>query len=599
MQENQQKQNYILGLDIGITSVGYGLIDSKTREVIDAGVRLFPEADSENNSNRRSKRGARRLKRRRIHRLDRVKQLLTDNQLMDLNDVPKSTDPYTIRVKGLREQLTKDEFAIALLHIAKRRGLHNISVSMGDKEQDNELSTKQQLQKNAQQLQDKYVCELQLERLTNINKVRGEKNRFKTEDFVKEVKQLCETQRQYHKIDDQFIQQYIDLISTRREYFEGPGNGSPYGWDGNLLKWYEKLMGRCTYFPEELRSVKYAYSADLFNALNDLNNLVVTRDDNPKLEYYEKYHIIENVFKQKKNPTLKQIAKEIGVQDYDIRGYRITKSGKPQFTSFKLYHDLKNIFEQAKYLEDVDMLDKIAKILTIYQDEISIKKALDQLPELLTESEKSQIAQLTGYTGTHRLSLKCIHIVIDELWASPENQMEIFTRLNLKPKKVEMSEIDSIPTTLVDEFILSPVVKRAFIQSIKVINAVIDRFGLPEDIIIELAREKNSKDRRKFINKLQKQNEATRKKIEQLLAKYGNTNAKYMIEKIKLHDMQEGKCLYSLEAIPIEDLLSNPTHYEVDHIIPRSVSFDNSLNNKVLVKQSENSKKGIGHLINT
>ena len=168
MQENQQKQNYILGLDIGITSVGYGLIDSKTREVIDAGVRLFPEADSENNSNRRSKRGARRLKRRRIHRLDRVKQLLTDNQLMDLNDVPKSTDPYTIRVKGLREQLTKDEFAIALLHIAKRRGLHNISVSMGDKEQDNELSTKQQLQKNAQQLQDKYVCELQLERLTNI-----------------------------------------------------------------------------------------------------------------------------------------------------------------------------------------------------------------------------------------------------------------------------------------------------------------------------------------------------------------------------------------------------------------------------------------------
>ncbi|MGX0036333.1 CRISPR-associated endonuclease Csn1 [Staphylococcus auricularis] len=170
--------------------------------------------------------------------------------------------------------------------------------------------------------------------------------------------------------------------------------------------------------------------------------------------------------------------------------------------------------------------------------------------------------------------------------------MEIFTRLNLKPKKVEMSEIDSIPTTLVDEFILSPVVKRAFIQSIKVINAVIDRFGLPEDIIIELAREKNSKDRRKFINKLQKQNEATRKKIEQLLAKYGNTNAKYMIEKIKLHDMQEGKCLYSLEAIPIEDLLSNPTHYEVDHIIPRSVSFDNSLNNKVLVKQSENSKKG-------
>ena len=56
--------------------------------------------------------------------------------------------------------------------------------------------------------------------------------------------------------------------------------------------------------------------------------------------------------------------------------------------------------------------------------------------------------------------------------------------------------------------------------------------------------------------------------------------------------MQEGKCLYSLEAIPLEDLLHNPFNYEVDHIIPRSVSFDNSFNNKVLVKQEENSKKG-------
>ncbi|WP_238989543.1 hypothetical protein [Staphylococcus ursi] len=63
------------------------------------------------------------------------------------------------------------------------------------------------------------------------------------------------------------------------------------------------LIGRCTYFPDELRSVKHAYSADLINALNDLDNLVITRDENQKLEYYEKYHIIENVFKQKKTPT--------------------------------------------------------------------------------------------------------------------------------------------------------------------------------------------------------------------------------------------------------------------------------------------------------
>ena len=49
------KRNYILGLDIGITSVGYGIIDYETRDVIDAGVRLFKEANVENNEGRRSK----------------------------------------------------------------------------------------------------------------------------------------------------------------------------------------------------------------------------------------------------------------------------------------------------------------------------------------------------------------------------------------------------------------------------------------------------------------------------------------------------------------------------------------------------------------
>ncbi|MDY4021889.1 type II CRISPR RNA-guided endonuclease Cas9 [Staphylococcus chromogenes] len=584
--------NYILGLDIGITSVGYGIVNSETRDIIDAGVRLFPEANVENNEGRRSKRGARRLKRRRIHRLERVKQLLAEYELLDTSSIPHSTNPYEIRVRGLRNELSKDELVIALLHIAKRRGIHNVNVVIDDNESNNELSTKDQLKKNAKALEDKYVCELQLERLKQEGKVRGERNRFKTEDFVKEARQLLKTQTQFHPIDQNFINQYIHLIETRREYFEGPGEGSPYGWEGNIKKWYEQMMGHCTYFPDELRSVKYAYSADLFNALNDLNNLVITRDEDSKLNYGEKFQIIENVFKQKKTPNLKQIAKEIGVNETDIKGYRVNKSDKPQFTSFKLYHDLKDIFEHTEYLNDAQLMDNIAEIITIYQDPESIISALNELPELLTENEKQQISQLTGYSGTHRLSLKCINLLIDDLWESSLNQMELFTKLNLKPKKVDLSQQNKIPTNLVDEFILSPVVKRAFIQSIQVVNAVIEKYGLPDDIIIELARENNSDDRRKFLKKLQKQNEETRKQVEKVLKEYGNDNAKRMVQKIKLHNMQEGKCLYSLKDIPLDDLLRNPTHYEVDHIIPRSVAFDNSLHNKVLVRAEENSKKG-------
>ncbi|PPD64068.1 type II CRISPR RNA-guided endonuclease Cas9 [Staphylococcus pseudintermedius] len=586
------KERYILGLDIGITSVGYGIINSQTREVIDAGVRLFPEANVENNEGRRSKRGARRLKRRRIHRLDRIKQLLHEAGIIDGQALPKSTNPYAIRVKGLRSELTKDELAIALLHIAKRRGIHNINVMDNDKEEDNVLSTTMQLKQNEKALKDKYVCELQLERLEKNNQVRGEKNRFKTEDIVREARALLQHQQNFHNFDKIFVDAYIALLESRRTYYEGPGTKSPYGWNGDIKRWYEMLVGRCTYFPDELRSVKYAYTADLFNALNDLNNLVIARDDNPKLTHAEKYHIIENVFKQKKTPTLKQIAKEIGVNEADIKGYRINKSEKPVFTSFKLYHDLKAIFNHSKALEEVELLDRIAVVLTMYQDGDSIKAALNEFPETFTESEKEQLSALTGYTGTHSLSLKCMNLLMPDLWETTLNQMELFVKLNIKPQKVDLTQCHQIPTVLVDEFILSPVVKRAFTQSIKVINAVIKKYGLPDDIVIELAREKNSADKQKFLKQLQKQNEKIREDMNALIAQYGQPHAKHLVEKLILHQQQEGKCLYSLKDIPLEQLLRNPHYYEVDHIIPRSVSFDNSMQNKVLVRSEENAKKG-------
>ena len=61
--------------------------------------------------------------------------------------------------------------------------------------------------------------------------------------------------------------------------------------------------------------------------------------------------------------------------------------------------------------------------------------------------------------------------------------------------------------------------KRSFIQSIKVINAIIKKYGLPNDIIIELAREKNSKDAQKFIKEMQKRNRQTNERIEEIIEK--------------------------------------------------------------------------------
>lgn len=588
----KEKKDYILGLDIGIASVGYGIIDYNHRDIISAGTNVFKEANVENNEGRRTKRGSRRLKRRRIHRLDRIKHLLEEYHIIDKANIPTSTNPYQIRVKGLLAELSKGELAISLLHLAKRRGIHNVEAVDESDDKGNELSTKEQLRKNAEQLETKYICELQLERLESKEKIRGEKNRFRTADYIKEAKKLLSTQKEFHRIDEHFVEKYIELLSTRREYYEGPGEGSEYGWGQDPKKWYEMLMGYCTYFPDELRSVKYTYSADLFNALNDLNNLVINRDENHKLEYHEKFHIIENVFKQKKNPTLKQIANEIDVKEEDIKGYRVTKSEKPDFTQFKIFHDIKGIVSDKEMLEDVSLLDEIAEILTINQTPSEVINDLQELDTEFSGEELDAISKLSGYNGTHRLSDKCIQLVLDELWHTENNQMQVFANLGLKPKKYKLEKRNVIPVEAINEFVLSPVVKRSMTQAIRMINRSIELYGYPKDIIIELARESNSKEKQKFINKSQKNGENLNKRINDIIGDYGLENAKRLREKIRLFDSQEGKCLYSLEAIPLEDLLRNPLHYEVDHIIPRSVSFDNSLNNKVLVKQEENSRKG-------
>ncbi|MFL2075952.1 type II CRISPR RNA-guided endonuclease Cas9 [Marinilactibacillus psychrotolerans] len=595
------KNGYTLGLDIGVGSVGWGLLDEK-RNIVDAGVRLFPEADGSNNETRRSIRGSRRLKRRRKHRLDRMKKLLKEQGLWPEDgkfDKQKSTIPYNLRKKGLYSYLTKEELAIALRHLGKRRGIHNVEVA--EDESTEGASTKEQIKQNNQLLKENYVCEAQLILNEQEGQIRGLKNRFKTSDYVKEARKILSTQKEFYpkEITDEFIERYIELLEKRREYFQGPGKESPFGWyDEDPLKsqqkWFEKIMGRCSYFPDEFRSVKQSYSAQLFNVLNDLNNLSINRPENTKLTKEEKERIVSNVFKAPKgDPTLKKIAKEINIPEEEIKGFRVKgKNRTPEFTTLTIFKDISKITNKESIIENSELLDNIARICTIHQTPSHRKKKLLELSLPLSEDKVDKISEL-NYGGTHRLSLKMIKYLLPDLWETEKNQMELITENGMKPKDVDYAGKKYLPYDHVNEMILSPVVRRSLIQSIRVINAVIKQYGSPREIVIELARESNSKDKKKFLEKIQKENEALNKEIRAKLSASSQDKAsKGVFNKLRLWHLQDGLCAYSLKPIKIEELLNNPSHYEIDHVIPRSVSFDDSMSNKVLVQLEENQRKG-------
>ena len=67
---------------------------------MDYGVRLFKEGTAAENETRRTKRGSRRLKRRKSNRLNDMKNLLKKNNLYF--DNYRHYNPYEMRVKGLR-----------------------------------------------------------------------------------------------------------------------------------------------------------------------------------------------------------------------------------------------------------------------------------------------------------------------------------------------------------------------------------------------------------------------------------------------------------------------------------------------------------------
>ena len=100
---------------------------------------------------------------------------------------------------------------------------------------------------------------------------------------------------------------------------------------------------------------------------------------------------------------------------------------------------------------------------------------------------------------------------------------------------------------------------------------------------IELAREM-SKDfaERKKIEKENKENQARNERLlERVRNEFGKSDPTGLdLVKLKLYEEQGGVCAYSLKQMSLEHLF-DADYAEVDHIIPYSISFDDSYKNKV------------------
>ena len=622
----------VLGLDIGIGSVGVGILNKVTGEIIHKNSRIFPAAQAENNLVRRTNRQGRRLTRRKKHRRVRLNRLFEESGLItDFTKISINLNPYQLRVKGLTDELSNEELFIALKNMVKHRGISYLD----DASDDGNSSVgdyAQIVKENSKQLETKTPGQIQLERYQTYGQLRGDftvekdgkKHRlinvFPTSAYRSEALRILQTQQKFNpQITDEFINRYLEILTGKRKYYHGPGNEKSrtdygrYRTNGETLdNIFGILIGKCTFYPDEFRAAKASYTAQEFNLLNDLNNLTVPTETK-KLSKEQKNQIINYVKNEKAmGPAklFKYIAKLLSCDVADIKGYRIDKSGKAEIHTFEAYRKMKTLETLDIEQMDRETLDKLAYVLTLNTEREGIQEALEHEFADGSFSQK-QVDELVQFRkanssifgkGWHNFSVKLMMELIPELYETSEEQMTILTRLGKQKTTSSSNKTKYIDEKLLTEEIYNPVVAKSIRQAIKIVNAAIKEYGDFDNIVIEMARETNEDDEKKAIQKIQKANKDEKDAAMLKAANQYNGKAelphsvfhghKQLATKIRLWHQQGERCLYTGKTISIHDLINNPNQFEVDHILPLSITFDDSLANKVLVYATANQEKG-------
>lgn len=619
---------YTIGLDLGVASVGWAVVNDEY-EVLESCSNIFSSADPSKNGERRGFRQGRRLTRRRRTRIGDFKKLWISSgfSLPEDNEI----EVFRLRVDGLTEELTEDEIYYVLLNDLKHRGISYLD----DAESGNNSSEyATSIAYNEEQLKTKLPCQIQLERLEKYGAYRGNitikegeeeitlRNVFTTSSYVKEIKQFLDNQSKYNsKISSAFIDGYTEIFGRKREYYIGPGNeksrtdygiyttelneDGTYKTEHNL---FDKLIGKCSVYPEERRGAGATYTAQEFNILNDLNNLII---DGRKLSEKEKRQIIDAV-KTAKTVNMKNIiAKAIGERaaDMQMSGARVDKNEKEIFHSFEAYNKMRRELETISFdinSFSTEELDIIGEVLTLNTDRESIIKGFEMKGIKLSDEVLNVLIDTRKKNGTlfskwQSLSLRIMRELIPEMYVQPKNQMQLLTDMGVFKKKGDIfTEYNSIPADIVTKEIYNPVVAKTVRITVRVLNALIKKYGYPDCIVVEMPRDKNSDEEKNRIKAFQKDNENELKDIiKRVKSEYGIEitdkdfkNHSKLGLKLRLWNEQGGVCPYSGKTIKIDDLLKNNQLFEVDHIVPLSISFDDSRSNKVLVYATENQNKG-------
>lgn len=632
-----EKEMIRVGLDIGITSVGWAVVACDERgepkRIVDLGSRIFDAAEKPKDggslaADRREARGLRRRLRRKGERLRRLNALFAEYGV-EPNFVGEEAN--LLRIRGLDERLSENDFARVLYLLCKNRGFKsnkraNKSSDEGKLLQNananDELLTSKNYRTIGEMLYHEYV--LVGGKWHNLN---GDYSHTVYRKSLRaELEKLFEKQREFGNLlaSEEFEEKYFEIFESQRTFDMGPGKGSKYS--------AEYKVGECPFEDGEKRCPKASFSFEWSRALEKLNNVkIVSAYESRPLSEEEREKVIKRM-RGLEEFKYWQLRRELGMSDDehfnlsypmpDFKAFnkklkerreagecvdeveekeKFVKAERDKFEkkecvcSLKMSNGIRKALSEEHAADDA-LVDGLAELLSYSKSDVKRMAAFESCgyAEILSEQELAALADI-DCDKFGMLSLKALKKLIPYLEQglkySDAIQAAGYNMEKIGQARDKLLHADIVKAAMDD--INVPVVKRAVSQTIKVVNAIIRKYGSPLAISVELARElSHSRKERDKIDKANHDRNADNSRIKEHIRAETHIEPKAIdIVKYRLYEEQGGKCVYSGEPIDLNKLFAD-NYYQIDHVMPFSRSFNDSYQNKVLVLTRENQNKG-------
>ena len=641
---------YILGLDLGETSLGWSIIETKDGTPYrfkDFGVRIFSDGrDSKTKEPlavaRRTARGMRKRRDRFVMRRETLMNRLIKYGLMPKDEAERKKqekhNPYALRARALDEKLSPDDLGRALFHLNQRRGFKS-NLKTDKKNADETGAMKTAIAETKQRMTEAGARTLG-EYLYLMNK-----DKTSTQHFVpvRAKSVVVKGKASYPLYPDRAMYE-----NEYRQIMAHQGLSKEIVEDLFHVIFYQRPLkqpelGFCQ-FEEGEHRVYCAYPAfQEFRLLQQINQLKILYDDDERFLTPEERAVLYRYGAKdfsaldKKKRTLtwsaaKKLLKPFGVNpkvSFNLESER-RKGLDADTTAAQLADD--SCFGAAWFSFDEEKQNEIVSLLLNAQDEV---KLIEELKDkyALNQEQADAVAKTSLEDGTASLSLKALekinpflregqpyHQAVEsagytfslktkgtlpeyyDMFINPETG-EMYDELpyygQAMPKAVIGGTNAAADKALPEKYwgkINNPTVHIALNQVRKLINALVARYGHPESIVVELARElKFGKKAKDELNKLQTENTKDNDRIAKELERLGVKNSYDNRMKYKLwedaSDIPEQRCCpFCGKKIGIERLFSD--EFEIEHLLPFARSYSDARTNKVISCRACNREKG-------